>query len=279
MLAPPPATAAAAFRARVARARRETHDTVTLALTAADGRVPPFAPGQFNMLYAFGVGEVPISISGDPGAPDRLLHTIRAVGPVTRALCGLRAGGMLGVRGPFGAAWPIDAARGRDLVIVAGGIGLAPLRPALLAVASDRSAYERVTLVYGARTPDDLLYRGELSRWRSRLDLDVAVTVDRAIGAWHGHVGVVTTLLARAAFDPASAVAFLCGPEVMMRFAALELRRRGVADARLHVSLERNMRCGLGHCGHCQLGPFFVCKDGPVFRLEAVRPWLDVEEA
>jgi NAD(P)H-flavin reductase len=230
------------------------------------------------MLYAFGVGEVPISISGDPSDRERFVHTVRTVGPVTRALGAMRAGAMVGVRGPFGTAWPLSAAHGRDLVIVAGGIGLAPLRPALFAVLSERARFGHVTLAYGARSPADLLFRRDLARWRARLDLDVGVTVDRAAAAWHGRVGVVTTLLSRATFDPAHAIAIVCGPEVMMRFAAIELGRRGIGSDRIFFSVERNMRCGVGHCGHCQIGPAFACKDGPVMRLDQVRPWIDVEE-
>lgn len=263
---------------RVVQRSRETPDTWTLELEAPmDGELA-FAPGQFTMLYAFGVGEVPISISGDAAEPGRLVHTVRAVGPVTRAICDTRPGGAIGVRGPFGSTWPVTAARGGDVVVVAGGIGLAPLRPAVYALLADRAAYGRVFLLYGGRTPSDLLYRRELERWRGRLDVDVAVTVDTAIGDWRGSVGVVTRLIDRAAFDPASATALVCGPEVMMRVTAHSLLDAGIPSDRIHLSMERNMRCAVGHCGHCQLGPALVCRDGPVFRHDLLAPLLEVRE-
>lgn len=249
----------------VERTRRETADTFTLELLPPGGGSFPFAPGQFNMLYVFGVGEVPISISGDPERPGRLVHTTRVVGAVTKGMHALRPGDALGVRGPFGTAWPVETAAGADVVVIAGGIGLAPLRPALYRILSHRERYGRVVLLYGARTPDDILYRTQLREWRGAFDVDVHVTVDRATAAWRGNVGVVTTLIPRVPFDPTNAVAMICGPEVMMRYAALELVRRGVPHANVWLSLERNMKCGIGLCGHCQCGPKFVCRDGPVF--------------
>ncbi len=258
---------------RVSNVRRETWDSFTLELAPAAGRERrfPFAPGQFNMIYAFGAGEAPISISGDPGAPGRLVHTIRDVGVVTGALRRLKRGEYVGVRGPFGAGWPLEQAAGNDLVIVAGGIGLAALRSVILHVLADRARFGRVVLLYGARTPGDILYRNELEMWRARLGLDVQVTVDSGPSGWSGNVGVVTTLIARAFFDSAGALAMVCGPEVMMRFAAQELLGRGLAQDHIYLSLERNMKCGLGLCGHCQFGPHFVCKDGPVFRFDRIR--------
>jgi NAD(P)H-flavin reductase len=256
----------------VRQAQRETGDTFTLVLEPPQGvsGVFPFSPGQFNMLYVFGVGEVPISISGDPARPEALVHTIRAVGAVTRAMQRLSRGDVVGVRGPFGAPWPVDQAHGQDVVLVAGGIGLAPLRPALYHVLLHRGQYGRVVLLYGARTPRDILFARELKEWRGRFDMEVEVTVDRATIEWQGSVGVVTKLVDRAPFDPASTMAFLCGPEIMMRFAVLALQRRGVDDQGVFVSMERNMKCGVGLCGHCQLGPVFVCRDGPVFRYDQI---------
>ncbi len=264
---------------RVVKRRRETADTFTLQMQPADG-APGFSflPGQFNMLYAFGVGEVPISISGDPGKGQGLIHTIRGVGQVSQALTRLQPGDRVGVRGPFGRPWPVDEARGCDLVIVAGGLGLAPLRPAIYHVLAHRAEYGKVELIYGARTPADLLYRRELELWRGRFDLRVHVTVDSAPSDWRGNVGVVTTIIPRARFDPAHTVALICGPGVMMRFTVAELLGRDVGLADIYVSLERNMKCGLGLCGHCQLGPTFVCKDGPVFSYEAIKPWFEKRE-
>lgn len=263
----------------VRRFLRETADTFTLELVPEAPHHPaPYAPGQFNMLYAYGVGEVPISISGDPATPQVLVHTTRAVGPVTRAMAGLRRGSTIGVRGPFGTPWPVEAAAGQDVVFVAGGIGLAPLRPALYRVLAERERYGRVILLYGARTPQDILYRRELREWRADFDLEVHVTVDRATREWRGNVGVVTGLIARVPFDPYHTTALVCGPEVMMRFTVLELERRGVTADRVFVSMERNMKCAVGFCGHCQFGPHFVCRDGPVFPWARIRRLMDIWE-
>jgi NAD(P)H-flavin reductase len=263
---------------RILRRRRETADTWTLELEPAAGAQPlRFAPGQFTMVYSFGAGEVPISISGDPSQPERLVHTIRVAGATTRAVCSVKRGGVLGVRGPYGTAWPVESAKGGDLVIAAGGIGLAPLRPALYAVLARRDAYRRVVLLYGGRSPDQLLYTSELRHWQSA-GVDAHVTVDRADEAWRGSVGVVTTLIERAEFDPATTTALVCGPEVMMRFTAAGLVGAGVPAAQIHLSMERNMKCALGQCGRCQFGPVFVCGDGPVFSYAAIESLLAVPE-
>jgi NAD(P)H-flavin reductase len=257
---------------RVRRLQQDTYDTFTLALQSANGANGfAFDAGQFNMLYVFGVGEVPISISGDPASPHTLVHTTRAVGTVTKAMRRLKGGDVLGIRGPFGTHWPVEAAVGNDVIIVAGGIGLAPLRPALYKLLAQREKFGKVVLLYGTRTPADILYRRELEKWRARLDLEVYVTVDRATGSWRGNVGVVTTLIPKAPFDPRNAVAMICGPEIMMRFTVLELQKRGVAAENIFLSLERNMKCGIGLCGHCQYGPHFICKDGPVFRYDRIK--------
>ncbi len=254
------------------RVRQETHDTFTLELSPGNGSVAfGFEPGQFNMLYVFGVGEIPISICGDPRTPQRLLHTTREVGTVTHAMRQLKRGDVLGVRGPYGSHWPIEQAGGKDVVIVAGGLGLPPLRPALYELIARRDQYGKVVLLYGARTPDEILYEKELQQWRSKFDLEVYVTVDRAMGDWRGNVGVVTALIPKAPFDPSNTLAFVCGPEIMMRYAVLELKRRGVSSQNLFISMERNMKCGIGFCGHCQFGAAFVCKDGPVFRFEQIQ--------
>lgn len=261
---------------RVRRVRRETHDTVSLFLEPS-GDVRPGVPGQFNMLYAFGVGEAPISLAGVSGT-DGILHTLRAVGAVTERLSATKRGDTIGVRGPFGTSWPLDAAEGRDVVIAAGGIGLAPLRPAIEALASQRRRYGRVAVAYGTRTPHDLLFERDLRRWRSRFDLDVEVTVDSAEPGWRGNVGVVTTLLPRLGFDAGDAVAFVCGPPVMMRFAVDQFVDLGMPRERIYLSMERNMKCAVGFCGHCQFGPEFICKDGPVFRYDRIAPFLAIRE-
>ncbi|HEX7607292.1 MAG TPA: FAD/NAD(P)-binding protein, partial [Usitatibacter sp.] len=264
---------------RVARTRRELADVWTLELQASDGGDPlTFRPGQFTMVYVFGIGEVPLSISGDPAKPDVLVHTVRAVGAVTRAVCAAKKGAVLGVRGPYGEGWPVEAALGRDVVIMAGGLGLAPLRPLIRAVTARRAWFRRVVLLIGARTPADLLFSKELASWRARFDLDVRVTVDSGGAAWNGDVGVITKLLPRATFDSATTTAFVCGPEVMMRFAGADLVQRGVPPEMVFLSMERNMKCAVGVCGHCQFGPAFVCKDGPVFSYARIESSLRIRE-
>jgi NAD(P)H-flavin reductase len=263
--------------ARVLRRRRDGPQVFTIDLEP-DEEVPAFAPGQFNMLTAFGVGEVPISLSGDPAKPACLVHTIRAVGPVSNALTRLAPGDVLGLRGPFGMGWPMVEAAGRDVVIVAGGLGLAPLRPALYRLFAERARYGKIVLLYGTRGPADILFRREIEFWRSRLDSEIEVTVDHAGSDWRGHVGVVTTLISHADFDPLHAIALVCGPEVMMRFAVAALAEAGLADEAIYLSMERNMKCGVVFCGHCQLGTVFLCRDGPVFRYDRVRRLLAVKE-
>lgn len=262
---------------RVAAVQRELDDTVTLGLEPLSGQRPAFRPGQFNMLYAFGVGEVAISVSGPLDAPG-FVHTVRSVGAVSAAIAALPVGGELGVRGPYGSAWPLDEAQGDDVVFVAGGLGLAPLRPAIYQVLAQRERYGRVAILFGARNPEGLLFRRELEQWRSHLDVDVQVTVDHADTDWHGTVGVVPALVARAGFDADEALAMVCGPEVMMRFTVDALRDAGMADERIYVSMERNMKCAIGLCGHCQFGPHFVCKDGPVMRFDRIASIFPIPE-
>jgi NAD(P)H-flavin reductase len=262
----------------VTSTRRDTHDSFTLELEALDGVPLGFAPGQFTMLLAFGVGEVPISISGDPGRPEVLQHTIRDVGSVSHALATAPPGAVLGVRGPFGTGWEAERGRGGDVVIVAGGIGLAPLRPAILQVAAAREDFDRVLLLYGARNPEEILYGEEQRAWAEQHGIAVEVTVDSAGHAWRGRVGLVTQLIGRAAFDPDRTLGLLCGPEVMMRHSARALVDRGVAPERLRLSMERNMKCGIGLCGHCQLREVFCCVDGPVLGYDRLASVMTVAE-
>jgi NAD(P)H-flavin reductase len=264
---------------RVRRAAAETRDTVTLELDDSES-ARGFAPGQFNMLYVFGAGEVAISISGSPARPDALVHTVRGVGAVTGPLVRMRRGGRLGVRGPYGNGWPLDEATrtGADVLLLAGGIGLAPLRPVIYDVLRRRREFGRLIVLYGARTPGDLLYRRELAQWRTHPSTVVKLIVDRGAAGWSGRVGVLTDLLDAVELDPAETLAMACGPEVMMRFAYRALTARGVPAERIHLSLERNMQCAVGLCGHCQFGPLFICKDGPVFRADRVVPLLGTRE-
>lgn len=251
----------------IKRSYAENYDTFTLELEPIDQQNKfSFIPGQFNMLYHFGMGEVAISISGDANKLSPLIHTIRAVGTVTKAMQKLKQGDIIGLRGPFGTGWPIMEAKGKDLLIVAGGIGLAPVRPVIYHILAHRKDYGKVALLYGARTPKDQIYKRELEKWRGHFDLQIGVTVDSANKDWRGDVGVVTTLIDKVKFDPANTTAIMCGPEIMMRFTIRELERVGLDINNIFVSMERNMRCAVGFCGHCQLGPTFICKDGPVYR-------------
>jgi len=237
-----------------------------------------FQPGQFNMVYVFGVGEAAISISSNPDEPGRLSHTIRHVGSVTRAIAKMNVGDRLGVRGPFGNGWPLAQCTGRDLVLVAGGIGLAPLRPVIYTILANRERYGRVILMYGGRSPGDLLFRKELDAWREAGQLDILVSVDYAIAEWHGPVGVITDLIKRLRLRPEQTSVMVCGPRIMNRFVTWQILRLRVPPDQLFVSLERNMRCGVGRCGHCQYGAKFVCKDGPVFSLASIRNIFAKEE-
>ena len=265
--------------ARVAKVDKETYDTFTLTMEPLNGQgLHPFAPGQFSMLYVYGVGELPISISGDPHQGERLTYTVRSVGRATDALVKRLPGDTVRVRGPFGRPWPLEAAHGKDVIIVAGGIGLAPLRPAIYHLLRRRDDYVRVVLLYGARSPKDLLYRKQVAEWGRLPDLQVLTTVDYGGTSWRGHVGVVTALFRHLRMHSAQTVAFTCGPEIMMRYVVRELLARGLTDADIYLSMERNMKCAVGSCGHCQLGPYFVCKDGPIFSYQQMRPWLDKHE-
>ncbi|NND02194.1 MAG: FAD/NAD(P)-binding protein [Acidimicrobiia bacterium] len=262
----------------VVSSRRETADTVTLDFAATDGAGLVYSPGQFTMLYIFGVGEVPISVAGGTAGDNVLTHTVRAVGAVTDAICSLEPGSQVGIRGPYGIGWPVNTAEGGDVVIVAGGIGLAPLRPVVLRVLHNRDRYGAVSLLYGTRSPMDLLYEDELREWRSRFDIEVEVTVDRGADGWYGDVGLVTNLLGRIDYKPDEVTAMVCGPEIMMKVVAREMGRSGTDPSQVYVSMERNMKCAIGFCGHCQYGPDFICRDGPVFTYEAVRDRMRVSE-
>jgi len=258
---------------------KETPDTFTLRLDPENAvNETVFRPGQFSMLWVFGVGEMPISISGDPALHNRLVYTVRSVGQATHSLVNQRVGNGVGVRGPFGTGWPVEAARGRDVIVVAGGIGLAPLRPVIYQVLQNRKDYGRLVILYGGRSPRDLLYREELAKWTRNSETQVLVTVDYGGLSWRGHVGVVTTLFKYSRLHPARSVAMVCGPEIMMRFVIRELEAAGLSRDDIYLSMERNMNCAVGFCGHCQYGPHFICKDGPVFRYEQVRALLEKYE-
>jgi NAD(P)H-flavin reductase len=267
--------------AKVVKIVPEAEGVTTFWLKFSDPEVQDryrFAPGQFNMLYVPGYGEAAISMSSDPEAPDRLLgHTVRHVGNVTKGTARLKAGDVVGVRGPFGSAWPMQAVEGLDVVIACGGIGLPPLRTAIYHILRNREKYGKVTLLYGARTPKDLLYQNEYEAWK-QAGIDVNVTVDRGDDTWTGRVGVVPMWFYNLRVDPQKTAVMACGPEIMIRFVIYEGLARRVPSERIFVSLERNMKCGQGACGHCQIGPYFVCKDGPVFPFSALEKFFNVEE-
>jgi NAD(P)H-flavin reductase len=266
--------------ATIRAVRPETPGVQTYELTldepAAAARYR-FQAGQFNMLYLPGIGEAAISISSDPDAAGVLAHTVRAAGNVTQALARRGAGDKLGVRGPYGAGWPVAACKGQDVIVAAGGVGLAPLRPALYQLMRHRQDYGRVMLLYGARTPGDLLYAAEYDGWRQK-GIEVETTVDIGDGQWQGNVGVVPVLFYRLRLNAPRTRLFTCGPEVMLRFVIFEALARRVKPEHVYLSMERNMQCAVGLCGHCQVGPAFVCKDGPVFSYRQMAPYLHVED-
>lgn len=265
---------------RIAAIKEEAYAIATYTLVFEDealGRQYQFKPGQFNMLCLPGIGECAISISSDPETPLALAHTIRYAGNVTRAISRLKVGDVIGLRGPFGSAWPLKRLQGSDVYIVTGGIGLAPLRPILYSIMRHRPDFGRVVLLYGARTPADMLYTDEFEAWREH-NIQIHATVDRADASWRGQVGVVPMLFYHLRLDPKTTTILACGPEIMMRFAIYEALARRIPKEKIYISLERNMRCALGFCGHCQFGPTFICKDGPVLTYAQVEPFFGVED-
>ncbi len=259
----------------VLKTKQQTYDTITftMALTGERQTKYRFQPGQFNMVSLFGIGEAPISISSEPERENSFDHTVRIVGNLTGALRQLEAGDLVGVRGPYGSGWPVDEAVGKDVLVVAGGIGLAPLRPVITHILANRPHYGKLEILYGARTPQDLLYTDEYESWRSALDCTVSATVDTVPEKqeWDGHVGVVTTLYKEMKTRPNNSVVMMCGPHIMMKFGIIGLEKDGFSPDNLYVSLERRMKCGVGMCGHCQTGPVHVCKDGPVFQYSRLQ--------
>lgn len=277
--APVASSAMAPVQYRVRSRVEENRDSATLCLEPVGDPLPAPQPGEFMMMYAFGIGEIAISVSGVPiGGDHAIWHTIRTVGAVSRALHDAQPGTVVGMRGPFGTSWGLPEDSGHDIVIVAGGVGLAPLRPVVLAALNERERYGRVTLIAGARSQNDFLFSQELDRWAAEGSIDVHLTVDIPVQGWPGEVGFVTEPLKRTLLRPNRTTAFLCGPELMMRNSADELLRKGVPANAIRVSLERNMQCGIGWCGHCQLGPLLLCRDGPVVGYDAAEPLIRVKE-
>jgi NAD(P)H-flavin reductase len=283
-LGPPPVCGLEAMmpvEARIATVNEENFNTRTFTLQILDEYARElfrFVPGQFNMLYVPGVGEAAISISSDATQPQKLEHTIRMVGSVTRAMMRLGEGGIIGLRGPFGRGWPLQQLEGSDVVIVGGGIGLAPLRPVIYHILRNRARFGRIVLLYGCRTPNDRLYADQLEQWTAHEKIDVLVTVDNATPGWVGPVGVVMKLLQRIKVNADRTSVLVCGPRILNRVAAYQFLQLHVPPEQVFVSLERNMHCGFGRCGHCQYGPKFICKDGPVFSFAEIADIFAKEE-
>lgn len=266
------------YTATIRAIRTEAYGISTFSLEYNDPGAPiGFAPGQFNMISLPGFGEVAISICSDPNVPRIMEHTIRYAGSVTRAIGRLRVGDTVGMRGPYGNPWPMELAAGKDLMIVSGGIGLAPLRPVILEALHRRSSFGRVLVLYGGRTPQDLLYTTEFEKWQEG-GIEMYVSVDRADETWKGQVGVIPMAFYRTRLDHRNTLVFSCGPEIMMRFVIYEAMARRVPKEAIYVSMERNMKCAVGFCGHCQLGPVFICKQGPIFRFAEVESFFGREE-
>lgn len=266
---------------RVVKVKEEISGCATLTVepeTDEAKRLCFFQPGQFHMIYVFGQGEIPISISGDPHSPQQLVFTIMGVGAVSKALTKLQVGNVVGLRGPFGNTWPVENGAGKDVLLIAGGLGLAPLRPTIYSIMAKRELYSRVMLLYGSRSPENILFHDQLEQWNKRMEMNVAITVDAAGHKWAGNEGVVTELIKETNFSPTRTIAMICGPEVMMRFSAQALIDRSMPAEKIFVSMERNMKCAIGQCGRCQYGPHFMCKDGPVFSFDQVEHLFKINE-
>lgn len=264
--------------ARITDVRDETRDTRTFGLRLrdpAEAEAFRFGPGQFLELSVFGCGEAPFCFASSPTRRERIEITVRRVGQLTNALHTMGAGAEVGVRGPCGNGFDLDAAEHRDLLFVAGGIGLPPLRGLIQNVLDERDRFGRITIVYGARSPADLVYRDELEQWAARSDVELGVTVDHAQNGWPGHVGVVTTLFEHVTLSPRTSVAFVCGPPIMIGIVADDLLRRGFAEDAIVSTLERMMQCGVGKCNHCAVAHRWICRDGPVFTYRQIRELVE----
>lgn len=236
-----------------------------------------FKPGQFNMLYLYGVGEVPISIASDPDDQTLLSHTIRAVGRVTRAMQNLKQGDSLGIRGPYGRGWPLDQARGQDVMIVTGGLGCAPAVSVIKYIMARRRQFGKLMILQGVKHSDDLIWRDQYEKWQNCPDTEVYIAADQSGPNWSWHTGLVTSLIQPIQIDVTQTMVMMCGPELMMRAAVLALKEKNLPESALYLSMERNMACAIGHCGHCQYGGLFVCKDGPVFAWPEIKSLFTVK--
>ncbi|MCS7374636.1 MAG: FAD/NAD(P)-binding protein [archaeon GB-1845-036] len=258
----------------IKKIREETYNVSTFHIEV-EGLNGEVKPGQFNILYLFGGGEVPISIS-EIGRR-RLAHTVRFTGTITNMFRELTVNDKIGVRGPYGNHWPIEEHQNEDILIIGGGIGIAPLKPIIQYVKEKRSKYGKLIILYGARTPKDLIFKSEFEEFRKIRDSELHLTVDRGDEKWKGNIGVVTTLIPPLKLNIENTVAFVCGPEIMMYYTVKDLAKKGIPETKIYISLERRMRCGIGLCGHCQIGPYFVCKDGPVFPYWKIKEYFGVK--
>lgn len=264
--------------AEIVARKQESPGIFSLNLRIADDTVAAafhYVPGQFNMLYLYGIGEVPISIVNEAQHGTELVHTVRALGRVTRGLAQLQVGDCIGLRGPYGRGWPIEAARGKDVLVITGGLGCAPVVAVIHHMLRYRNQYGHLTIIQGVRHSDDLIWREHYDSWAAKTDTTVLLVADKAGPGWPGHVGLVTEFLDMN-FNPRRTMAMLCGPELMMRASAEQLTARGLPEEALYLSMERNMQCAVAQCGHCQFGSRFICRDGPVFAYPDVKGLLGV---
>jgi NAD(P)H-flavin reductase len=265
------------LEAEIIGKERESRTIVTLTLRLTDADAASafrFLPGQFNMLYVKGVGEIPISIASDPDTPEALSHTIRATGRVSTRLTELEPGDRIGLRGPFGRGWPLEQLGGRDLIIVTGGLGCAPVAPVISYITDRRQDFGRLAILHGVKHCSDLIWGECYSEWAAQDDTQVLLSADRCDLSWSGTTGPVTQLFDQLEIPPSEAAAMICGPEPMQHACAEWLLANDMPAGDIWLSLERNMRCAVGLCGHCQFGEHFICRDGPVFRYDVIRPLI-----
>lgn len=258
--------------AKIVKIIDETPNIKTFTFKRLDGEKFPFKTGQFVELTIFGVGEAPFTPSSSPFETDTIDITIMRTGRMTEVLHSMKEGDIVGLRGPYGNGYPVESFKSKEILIIGGGVGLAPLRSLLLTLFSTMKDYKKVILAYGAKTPQDVVYKYLFPEWRKIQNLEILRSVDKCqVGEWNETTGVVTCLLDKIVVDVKNSVSIVCGPPIMMKFTTVKLLNMGYKPDQIYLSMERNMSCGLGKCGHCQLGSYFICKDGPVFSWEQIK--------